>query len=1077
MSSDIPSEFVDDYNSSAAVRVTPLNDDFSIFAPPRIAPQYQQGREKFTTRIVKNFLKSYDVFVDVGANIGYYSVLAGVTNTAIKIIAIEPIKENFELLVRNLHENQIDATRFQGYNGAVSRQRQKLKIFQSVAADNCSIYRHPAAGSLGQLQVDAYSLDEILKLEIHRRILVKIDTDGNELDVLTGLQNTIEQCHDLGIVLEINPKMIKIAGMDPMTIPNFLFAHGFKLFALDDDHARIIPLSRDANIRAMYRHAQNSFFNVLCLKETDVRSVAFFSHSGELGGAERSLLELIRGLSEQRILCTAILPMPGALENELGKNGCAVYCDWRNCDITYWRWVTEMGEYYSKRAILNGLDIVINQIVPVLKEIAPEIIFSQSIVSPWGAVCANCLGIPHVLSAREYGQLDHHLEFIFGFKECMQAFYNSSTAICCITQDVRQVLFGNDEEHKTTVIYSAPSLTGTVPAGSHLPSMNWHDGITVGLVGTYGEGKGHEDLIRAVLQIAATGRNIKCVMFGCIYRDEYFQRLKQLVNSSPWSDNFAFHSYVSCIEQIYQSLDIVVSCARHEALGRTLIEGILQNKPIIYANAGGPKEVFIDGEHGLAYTPGDASQLANCIMVTVDDLSATEQRMIAAKKYVKQKFTRENYVGSVMTIFRELKGAVSNLPFLPAVINLIHAAELNDLVTDFLVPTVYYGEANLFPEKQAIMLKKIPWGEFELEFELPSPGFTHLKLVPTRCYGMMLNFYRVVCQTEAGTELDDSSLIFYSNGDAIGSMQWQFNDFDSQVIFKLTQKVKKVKIWGRTSRCDKSAPTLVDTNIATIFYDSGKGFNKNDCLTHNIDINQQHYTLNFTIGAPVLALRFDPLEAVNCCLIENLKIIANGNPLTITSSNGQRNRQQDIFQNDDPQYFIEYQSEQETKLKISFDLFTEKAMMFNMKNALPLGRPLPEARITMIFYFRESFQSYSEERKLEECINGNQTLKKIYFPVPEKLESCRILRLDPADHKCCLFLSELKIYGSGQKLLWTLKEHASWAKLKTQGVKMLTEQNLPGLLLCCQNDDPQIVFPIFKESIKNIELSIILLDS
>ena len=85
----IISEFlINDYNLDILEIVKPSGESFSMYVTPRFTQAYAQGYEKLSTRLVKNFVMKCDLFVDVGANYGYYSLIAASANKEIKIIAI-----------------------------------------------------------------------------------------------------------------------------------------------------------------------------------------------------------------------------------------------------------------------------------------------------------------------------------------------------------------------------------------------------------------------------------------------------------------------------------------------------------------------------------------------------------------------------------------------------------------------------------------------------------------------------------------------------------------------------------------------------------------------------------------------------------------------------------------------------------------------------------------------------------------------------------------------------------------------------------------------------------------------------
>ena len=123
-----------------------------------------------------------DVFIDVGANIGLYSVLVAKRPNPPRIVAFEPDPRNYDQFRANLLIN--------GVTAAVETHRLAVSNRSSVA------FRMASATSTGESRVDpgdpgavelpAVRLDEFMPL-LERVIFIKIDIEGHELAALTGM--------------------------------------------------------------------------------------------------------------------------------------------------------------------------------------------------------------------------------------------------------------------------------------------------------------------------------------------------------------------------------------------------------------------------------------------------------------------------------------------------------------------------------------------------------------------------------------------------------------------------------------------------------------------------------------------------------------------------------------------------------------------------------------------------------------------------------------------------------------------------------------------------------------------------
>lgn len=153
----------------------------------------------------KRKLKPARVFVDVGANIRMHSVYAARTGAFSKVVAIEPLSENFELVTANLALNQINNVA--AVHGAAGAEEGSGKIYRNVGNYGKSSLAHDMGA--GFETVSVYPLTAILKKQ---RVspddvsLVWIDVEGFESEVIAGMAELLE-CKT-PLVVEVTPRYL-----------------------------------------------------------------------------------------------------------------------------------------------------------------------------------------------------------------------------------------------------------------------------------------------------------------------------------------------------------------------------------------------------------------------------------------------------------------------------------------------------------------------------------------------------------------------------------------------------------------------------------------------------------------------------------------------------------------------------------------------------------------------------------------------------------------------------------------------------------------------------------------------------
>jgi FkbM family methyltransferase len=169
------------------------------------------GFEPATSRTLRFFFERSAVFVDVGANYGYYSVLSALWNPKLRVFAFEPLPPIFKGLKTNIEINGLadrvicENTALSSHTGAATlylpqAEGKDIESRGTLAANSWQVRHH-----CPPLQVEAVRLDDYESMHPMRVDLLKIDVEDFEADVLAGMARIIRR--DLPfIVCEILPR-------------------------------------------------------------------------------------------------------------------------------------------------------------------------------------------------------------------------------------------------------------------------------------------------------------------------------------------------------------------------------------------------------------------------------------------------------------------------------------------------------------------------------------------------------------------------------------------------------------------------------------------------------------------------------------------------------------------------------------------------------------------------------------------------------------------------------------------------------------------------------------------------------
>jgi FkbM family methyltransferase len=556
---------------------------------------------------VRQNAKGVKTFIDVGANYGFYDVLVGRSNPQCKILAFEPIAANADILRRNLELSNIQADIFQV---AVSDRPGRTAFQVSEASDNSGFVANPNAQILETIDVEVVALDQSIDCIAEGPVLVKIDTEGNEVKVLEGMRRIIEKIDDLRLIVEFNPECLRINGASPELLLETIDRLGFDVHFILDEEKRYEKYRPGTDWQ---KHlGEKTYRNIVCVKKSRSLHLCIFTHAaGIAGGAERAVFEVVEHLTaKQGVFCTVVLFSDGDSRAKFEELGAATFL------IPYEWWCASLPfeEHKKNASMLASYQSVFGQMA-AFERACLDVVLTNTLVVPWGAVMAWHLDCPHIWLVHEYGELDHNLKFFFLFPKILDFVRESSNHILVNSDAVKKTLFGGlGLDQCTTVTYDVPlheasktnRLFFTYPSSTKLL-----------ISGNVSKSKGQDDAVLAALRLLAEGRDIELCIIGPVTRP-FTEELKNLVQNEKREDRIRFLGYVESVRQVIEQADIALTCSKCEAFGRVTAEALLLGKPVIGTNTGGTVDLIEEGVDGFLYSPGNIDQLVEKISFFID---------------------------------------------------------------------------------------------------------------------------------------------------------------------------------------------------------------------------------------------------------------------------------------------------------------------------------------------------------------------------------------------------------------------------------------------------------------------------
>jgi FkbM family methyltransferase len=227
----VPGDLCLEFPNQTRLLVSPKMKGAAHFITPRLC--------EFADMVfVMHFLRAGEMFADVGANIGAFTVLAAGTAGA-KVIAFEPSPETFEMLSRNIRLNGLQ-DRVRPVNAVVGRNSGTIQFSAGLGTEN----HVTTTGKEKSVTLPMTTLDD--ELATSPAVLLKVDVEGFETEVFGGAGKTLQNQVLQAVIVESNGSGNRY-GYDEAKLHEHIRNHGFKPCHYEPFARRVLPLE---NIKA-----------------------------------------------------------------------------------------------------------------------------------------------------------------------------------------------------------------------------------------------------------------------------------------------------------------------------------------------------------------------------------------------------------------------------------------------------------------------------------------------------------------------------------------------------------------------------------------------------------------------------------------------------------------------------------------------------------------------------------------------------------------------------------------------------------------------------------------------------------
>ena len=378
-----------------------------------------------------------------------------------------------------------------------------------------------------------------------------------------------------------------------------------------------------------------------------------YLHAGaEMYGADKVLLELIKGLDRQEFETHVILPNDGVLVEALRQVGAQVSV----LDYPILR-----RKYFNPKGIVDYIrsyNFYAKQIALYAQEHSIDMVHNNTAAVLEGIYLKRKLKLPLIWHVHE---IIVKPKAISDFINMLMGRYADKivTVSQAVANHIKQSPFIKDSQVK--VIYNGVDNTVYYPMNASSIREKFdiaQDALVIGMIGRVNAIKGQNDFIEAVEPLLEKNEQAVAFLAGGVFPGEEWrlEELDKRIASSSVVSQIHRIDYYDKTSELYNMFDIfVLPSIKPDSLPTVVLEAMACSKPVVGYNNGGIAEMVVDDKSGHLVKPNSSQELSNAISLLLDSSEKREQFGREGYQRQKELFSLDSYIKNFSEFYDNLQ--------------------------------------------------------------------------------------------------------------------------------------------------------------------------------------------------------------------------------------------------------------------------------------------------------------------------------------------------------------------------------------------------------------------------------------
>lgn len=375
-----------------------------------------------------------------------------------------------------------------------------------------------------------------------------------------------------------------------------------------------------------------------------------YLHAGaEMYGADKVLLELIKGLYSKEFEAHVILPNDGVLVEALRQVGAKVSV----LDYPILR-----RKYFNPKGIadyIRSYNFYAKQIALYAREHSIDMVHNNTAAVLEGIYLKRKLKLPLIWHVHE---IIVKPKAISDFINMLMGRYADKivTVSQAVANHIKQSPFIKDSQ--VEVIYNGVDNAVYYPMDASSIREKFdiaQDALVIGMIGRVNAIKGQNDFIEAVEPLLEKNEQAVAFLAGGVFPGEEWrlEELDKRIASSSVVSQIHRIDYYDKTSELYNMFDIfVLPSIKPDSLPTVVLEAMACSKPVVGYNNGGIAEMVVDDKSGCLVKPNRPQELSNAISLLLDSSEKREKFGRVGYQRQKELFSLESYIKNFSELYK-----------------------------------------------------------------------------------------------------------------------------------------------------------------------------------------------------------------------------------------------------------------------------------------------------------------------------------------------------------------------------------------------------------------------------------------